>query len=139
MKKNKKELLIFSALVLFIIGTGVVSAKLIFGICTTIASGNTFSSGAITAPYDNAKIELTPTNFTDTSYSKKTLLTIQVKSGSSYVTAVSEVKSLAYACHYFNYSDIGAGTWKVSLKQANATGTIKYAGMTAELSVNSNS
>lgn len=41
--------------------------------------------------------------------------------------------------HYFNYVNIGAGKWKVSLKQANATGTIKYAGMTVELGVNSNS
>lgn len=137
-RSNKKEMMLFSALVLFIIGISVVSAKLIFGMCTTIASGKSFSTGAVTAPYDNAKIELTPSNFTDTTYDKKTLLTIQVKVGSSYVTAVSDVKSLGNACYFYNYSDVGAGTWNVSLKQANAAGTIKYAGMTAELGVNSN-
>lgn len=136
---NKSGKLVFSALVLFIVIVGVVSAKSILAVCVTIASGGTYTSSALTAPYDNAQIDLTPSSFSDTSYSKKTLLTLQVKSGSSYVTAAAGVKSLGYACYIYLYEDVGSGTWKVSLKQANASGSTKYAGMTADLEVKSNS
>lgn len=128
--KVKNILLTLGIFGLFLVGTTFVSAKLLFGITTTIASGATYTSSAKTASYDHATVELEPTSFTNTSYSKKTLLKILVYVDGAYEVAVSGTKSLGLGSYTYFYNDIGAGKWKISLKQANATGTTKYAGMT---------
>lgn len=128
--KAKKFILSLSIFLLFLVGISVVCAQLLFGITTTIASGSTYTSSAKTASYDNATVELEPTAFTDTSYSKKTLLKILVYVDGAYEVAVSGTKSLGLGNYTYFYNNIGAGKWKISLKQANATGATKYAGMT---------
>ncbi len=136
MKRKKCSYLFFTA-ILFIISIGIVSAQLLYAACCTISSGGTFSTGVLNASYDDAYVELEPESFT-TSNARKTLLSINVKVNGSYVAAVAETKSLGFACYTYVYEDIGSGTWKASLKQANATGSILYAGVTTNFEVGSN-
>lgn len=130
MKKTRKIIASCCLLLIVFVGIGFVNAKLLWGITTSIASGNTLTSPNVNATGDNAVVELTPGGFTNTSNAKKSLVTIEVKDGTEYTAASTVTENLSLACHTWFYNDIGAGTWRLKIKQANARGTIKYVGIT---------